>query len=284
MRDRLSKKEKNILDKLDNILAGQSPGTPSSFLEEKLWQALKKFEYNDEKRAKEQESIHKLMSDISHQIRTPLSALLLHLELATDDSLSSDEQSAAIRECKEQADKISFLSEAIFKVAKLENGLISVKRIDSDIVGTIKEAIATIKPAAELKNLTVIENLPEYLSVPHDPLWTKEVLINILDNAVKYTNTGSITVSIEQGTIYAQIKITDTGIGISSEEYTKIFTRFYRSRTSGTEKIEGTGLGLYIAREIMRQQDGNITVNSVIGKGSIFSVFLQNCKVSVSEM
>ena len=92
---------------------------------------------------------------------------------------------------------------------------------------------------------------------------------------MKYTNTGSITVSIEQGTIYAQVKITDTGIGISSEEYTKIFTRFYRSRTSGTEKIEGTGLGLFIAREIMRQQDGNITVNSVINKGSVFTVYLQ---------
>lgn len=277
MRERLTKTEKKILDKLDNILAGQNPGTPSSFLEEKLWQALKKFEYSEEKRMKEQESIHRLMSDISHQIKTPLSALLLHLDLATDGSLSRDEQSAAIHECREQAEKISFLSEAIFKVAKLENGLISVKRIKSDIIKTVKEAAAVIRPAAELKNLVISENLPEHLSVPHDPLWTKEALLNILDNAVKYTNSGGISINAEQGAVYTQINIEDTGIGISGEEYTKIFARFYRARTAGTERIDGTGLGLFIAREILRQQDGNITVSSTVGKGSVFSVFLQNC-------
>lgn len=277
MREHLSKTEKRILDKLDNILAGQKPGTPSSFLEEKLWQVLKKLEYNDEKRAKEQESIHKLMSDISHQIKTPLSALLLHLELATDESLNREEQNTAIKECKEQANKISFLSEVVFKVAKLENGLISVKAIKSDIVKTIKEALTAVRSAAELKKLKINESLPEYLEILHDPLWTKEALINILNNAVKYTNTGNINVNIEQGAIYTQINIEDTGIGISNEEYTKIFERFYRVRTAGTERIEGTGLGLFIAREILRQQNGNITVNSIIGKGSVFSVFLQNC-------
>jgi len=285
MKERLSKAEKNILDRLDKILAGQSPGEPATFLEEKLWQTLKKFEYSEEKRAKEQESIHRLMSDISHQIKTPLSALLLHLELASDGSLNDEEQAAALRECKEQADKISFLSEIIFKVVKLENGLISVKRADADIVKTAAEAVSSMKPAAELKNLTVNTDLPECMVIPHDPLWTKEALINILDNAVKYTGSGKIiNIKIEQGAIYTRIDISDTGIGIAPEDYAKIFTRFYRVRTAGTERIEGTGLGLFIAREILRQQNGNITVNSAMGKGSIFSVFLQNCKPIVSEM
>lgn len=276
MNEKLSKTEKNILDKLDKILAGQNPGTPATFLEEKLWQTLKKLEYDEEKRANEQESIHRLMSDISHQIKTPLSALLLHLELASDESLSREEQAAALRECKEQADKISFMSETIFKVVKLENGLISVKRVNADIVKTTEEAIAAVKPAAELKNLTVRADLPSNLPVPHDPLWTKEALINLLDNAVKYTNNGGIYVKIEHDAIYTRIDIADTGIGVASEEYTKIFSRFYRTRAAGTERIEGTGLGLFIAREILRQQNGNITVNSTVGKGSVFSVFLQN--------
>ena len=276
MKERLNKAEKNILDRLDKILAGQNPGEPATFLEEKLWQTLKKFEYSDEKRTKEQESIHRLMSDISHQIKTPLSALLLHLELASDGSLNDEEQAAALRECKEQADKISFLSEIIFKVVKLENGLISVKRADADIVKTAAEAVSVMKTAAELKNLTINMDFPECLIIPHDPLWTKEALINMLDNAVKYTNSGGITVKIEQGAIYTRIDIADTGIGIASEDYTKIFARFYRARTTGTERIEGTGLGLFIAREILRQQDGNITVTSTFGKGSVFSAFLQN--------
>lgn len=287
MKEKLSRTEKIILDNLDKILAGQRPGNPSTFLEEKLWQTLKKFEYSEEKRAKEQESIHRLMSDISHQIKTPLSALLLHLELASDESLSREEQTAALRECKEQADKINFLSETIFKVVKLENGLISVKKVEADIIRTVNEAAAAVKPAAELKNLTLSINstdLPDSMIIPHDPLWTKEALINILDNAVKYTNNGGVTVTVEQGAIYTRIDIEDTGTGIASEEYTKIFTRLYRVRATGTERIEGTGLGLFIAREILRQQGGNITVNSIVGKGSIFSVFLQNCKTIVSEM
>lgn len=277
MKERLSKTEKIILDKLDKILAGQSPGNPSTFLEEKLWQTLKKFEYSEEKRAKEQESIHRLMSDISHQIKTPLSALLLHLELASDESLNRAEQTASLRECKEQADKINFMSETIFKIVKLENGLISVKRIEADIVRTVMEAVAAIKPSAGLKNLSVRTEFPEYLKVPHDPFWTKEALVNILDNAVKYTNTGGITVRAECGAIYTRIDIIDSGIGISSVDYNKIFARFYRVRAAGTERIEGTGLGLFIAREILRRQDGNITVSSSVGEGSVFSVFLQNC-------
>ena len=276
MKERLSKTEKIILDKLDKILAGQNPGNPATFLEDKLWQTLKKFEYSEEKRAKNQENIHRLMSDISHQIKTPLSALLLHLELASDESLSREEQTAALKECKEQANKISFLSETMFKVVKLENGLISVKRTESDIVKTVEEAVVAVKPAIELKSLALDLDLPEYLTVPHDPMWTKEALINIFDNAVKYTNTGGITVKTEKGAIYTKIDIADTGIGISSDDYTKIFTRFYRVRASGTERIEGTGLGLFIAREILRQQNGNITVSSKTGQGSVFAIFLQN--------
>ena len=276
MPERLSKSERNLLDKLDKMLAGQEPGEPSTFLEEKIFQVLKKFEFSEEKRAMEQENIHRLMSDISHQIKTPLSALLLHLELASDTDLSADEQTAALRECKEQAGKINFLTETIFKVAKLESGLITVKRIETDIVKTIMDAVKAVKPAAELKGLKINLTLPDYLTVPHDPLWTKEALLNILDNAVKYTNTGNINIKIDKGAIYTQIDIEDTGIGFASEDYSKIFARFYRVRAAGTERTEGTGLGLFIAREVMRQQDGNITVSSIVGKGSIFSLFLQN--------
>jgi len=284
MKERLSRREIKILDGLDKILAGQSPGEPSTFLEHKLWQALKKFEYNEERRAKEQESVHRLMSDISHQIKTPLSALLLHLELASDESLSHEEQAAALLESKKQADKINFLSETIFKVGKLESGLITVKLVDADIVKTVNEALSSIKAAAESKNLILGAELPDFLTVPHDPLWTKEALANILDNAVKYTDTGRVAVKVERGAIYTRIDVEDTGIGIESEDYTKIFARFYRARPSGTERTEGTGLGLFIAREIIRRQNGNITVGSSVGKGSVFSVFLQNRKTDVSRM
>lgn len=278
MSKKLSKKDRAIIDNLDRMMAGQVPHSPSGFLEEKLWQALKLYETNERKRAGEQESLSQLMSDISHQLKTPLSALSLHLELAGDEALDATERMAALTECKEQAEKIRFLSDAMFKVARLETGLIAVQKIPEDIIAALDEAVRAVEPSARAKGLVLVKRLPGTpVVIPHDPLWTKEAFVNILGNAVKYTNSGAITVSAEQGAIYTRIDIEDTGIGLSPDEYTKVFSRFYRARAAGTERVEGTGLGLPIAREILRRQDGNITVASVIGKGSVFSVFLQNC-------
>lgn len=272
---KLSKRDKLILDNLDRILAGEPVNEASSFLEEKLLQVLRSFEYTEEKRLKEQESTSRLMSDISHQIKTPLSALLVHLDLVDDEALTSAERTSALMECKKQSNKISFLCEAMFKASRLETGLISVKPIEEDIVLTLSSAISVIKPAVLLKGLTLNEDFPQSLIISHDPIWTKEALVNILDNAIKYTETGSITIFMEKGAIYTRIDITDTGIGIAPDDYTKIFQRFYRARQTTSNQIEGTGLGLSIAREIMRQQSGNITVSSNY-KGSTFSLFLQN--------
>lgn len=277
MKMRLSKRDKNIIDNLDRLIAGQEAYHPSSYLEEKLLQTLKSFEYSKETKVKEQQSVAKLISDISHQLKTPLSALSVHLELALDESFDKEERTLALHECREQVDKIHYLSEAMFKVVRLENGLISVKKTRNDIIVTLTDAILAIKPTAEAKGLLIESYLPDILFIPHDPFWTKEALVNIIDNAIKYTDKGIIKIILEQGAIYTRIDICDTGIGLKQEDYSKIFTRFYRVRLTGTERIEGTGLGLPIAREILRQQQGNIIVSSILGKGSTFSVFLQNC-------
>ena len=281
MKERLNKTERNVLDNLDRMIAGKPPLPPSGFLEQKLMQTLKAFQSTEEKRAAEQNSTAQLMSDISHQIKTPIAALSLHLELARDETLTAEERAAELEECALLAEKIDFLSDAIFKVARLEAGLISVIRVNEDIVKTIMSALLTVKPAAEAKRLSLeYGTLPARLYIPHDPVWTREALINLLDNAIKYTNEGGVCVSLDPGAIFLRIDIADTGIGIFPEDYTKIFSRFYRVRQKDTERVAGTGLGLSIAREIMRQMGGNITVKSGTendGKGSVFSLFLQNC-------
>jgi len=273
---RLNKKDKAVLDNLDRLLAGEPLKEPHSYLEDKILQVLKSFEYTKEKRENEQKSISRLISDISHQIKTPLSALSLHLELAKDDSLSLEERIPELNECSKQTQKIQFLTEAVLKVARLETGLISVKRIDADVVLTIQSAVSTIRPRLIEKNLSLELIIPSSLVISHDPIWTKEAITNLLDNAIKYTKTGGITISLEKGAIYTRIDISDTGIGISPDDYTKIFERFYRSRSKDADFVEGTGLGLPIAREILRLQGGNITVSSG-DRGSTFSAFLQNC-------
>lgn len=276
MNEKLSKRDKALLENLDRLLAGQPVKEPSDFIEDKILQVLKTYEYTEEKRAQEQANVARLMSDISHQIKTPLSALSLHLELAGDEALNASERRAALDECRKQSEKIRFLSENMFKAARLESGLISVQKTYDDIIPTILSSVSTIQPAVSSKGLTLDVHIPDSLIVPHDPVWMKEAILNILDNAVKYTESGHITVTLEKGAIYTRIDIADTGIGISPENYAKVFERFYRVRQSGTENVDGTGLGLSIAREILRQQGGNIMVSSN-NEGCIFSLFLQNC-------
>lgn len=273
----LRRKEAKLADKLDKLLAGEIIEMPAGLLEEKLWQVLCKLETNDRQRQAERESVLSLVSDISHQLKTPLAALSLHLELLEDESLTEEERMEFLSECQTQTKKIQWFSDALLKIARLETGLITVDKINADLVKTIKEAISSVKPLAMFKGLTIEEYLPNSLEIAHDPVWTKEALVNIMDNAIKYSTVGDITVTLEKSAIYTRIDISDTGVGIYPDEYAKVFTRFYRARGSDINRTEGTGLGLTIAREILRQQGGNIIVSSEKGKGSVFSIFLQNC-------
>ncbi len=126
---------------------------------------------------------------------------------------------------------------------------------------------------AEKKQINVQVDCPENLVVSHDRKWTSEALFNILDNAVKYTpEGGQIRVSVESWEMYVKIDIADTGIGISEQHQGAIFKRFYREDI--VHDVDGIGIGLYLAREIVTLQGGYIRVTSEVGRGSTFSVFL----------
>ena len=126
---------------------------------------------------------------------------------------------------------------------------------------------------AEQKEIQVSVDCPEDLCVSHDSKWTEEALFNLLDNAVKYTPAGSsIEVFVAQWEMYVEVKVTDTGKGISESNQAAIFKRFYREEEVHNQP--GVGIGLYLAREIVTQQGGYITVESEVGKGSAFSIFL----------
>ena len=134
-------------------------------------------------------------------------------------------------------------------------------------------ALGGILLNAEKKQINVQVDCPENLVVSHDRKWTGEALFNILDNAVKYTpEGGQIRVSVESWEMYVKIDIADTGIGISEQHQGAIFKRFYREDI--VHDVDGIGIGLYLAREIVTLQGGYIRVTSEVGRGSTFSVFL----------
>lgn len=137
---------------------------------------------------------------------------------------------------------------------------------------TVAQAMSGIVYAAE-KEIAVTVDCPENLILSHDSKWTAEALFNILDNAVKYTPVrGKITVSVMQWEMYVEIKVADTGKGISESNQAAIFRRFYREEE--VHEQQGVGIGLYLAREIVTRQGGYIKVVSEPGQGSEFSIML----------
>mgnify|MGYP002508025798 CR=1 FL=1 len=172
-----------------------------------------------------------------------------------------------------QLEKLDFLMQAMIKTSRLETGVISLDRKTQPIYNTLASALGGILLNAEKKNIHVNVDCPSDILLAHDKKWTSEALFNILDNAVKYTPTGgTIQVSVQSWELYVKIDITDSGKGIAENRQGMIFKRFYREEE--VHDVEGIGIGLYLAREIITMQGGYIKVTSAVGSGSTFSVFL----------
>lgn len=228
---------------------------------------------NRRKVDEERQELQTLVSDISHQVKTPVSNLKMVTDTLLTRSVSEAERTDFIRGIRAQTDKLDFLFQALVKTSRLETGVIRLEKKTGRIFDTVAQAMSGIVYAAENKQISVSIDCPEDLTVAHDNKWTAEALFNLLDNAVKYTPAGGkIDVTVEQWEMYLEIKVTDTGKGISESNQAAIFRRFYREEE--VHEQPGVGIGLYLAREIITQQGGYIKVVSESGKGSAFSIML----------
>ncbi len=223
--------------------------------------------------AKERADLQELISDISHQVKTPIANLNMINSTLMEQDVPPNKQKEFLLASASQLDKLDFLMQAMIKTSRLETGIISLEKKMQPIYDTLASALGGILLNAEKKQIDVSVDCPEHLSVPHDRKWTSEALFNILDNAVKYTpENGKIIVTVECWELYLKISIADTGKGIPEKHQGTIFKRFYRE--DAVHDVDGIGIGLYLAREIVTLQGGYIRVVSEIGKGSTFSVFL----------
>lgn len=221
----------------------------------------------------ERDKIKTLIADISHQTKTPIANLVLHGELLKESDLNP-EQEECVDAILRESDKLRFLIDALVKLSRLENGILSLAPAKESISSIVTEVVAEMRGKADKKGLYLKTDLPaEDISASFDRKWTAEALINIVDNAVKYTQSGGIILSVKDYEMFACILVKDTGIGIAEEDITKIFGRFNRLESSRNE--EGVGIGLYLAREIVRLEGGYMKVSSKPGKGSEFCVFLK---------
>ena len=228
---------------------------------------------NRRKVDEERQELQSLISDISHQVKTPVSNLKMAADTLLEKPVSEAERIDFIRGIRSQTDKLDFLFQALVKTSRLETGVIQLEKKPGRLFDTVAQAMSGIVYAAEKKEITVSVDCSEDLTVSHDGKWTSEALFNLLDNAVKYTPAGGkIAVSVVLWEMYVEIKVTDTGKGISESNQAAIFRRFYREEE--VHEQQGVGIGLYLAREIVTRQGGYIKVVSEPGKGSEFSIML----------
>lgn len=221
---------------------------------------------------KDKNEIKKLISDIAHQLKTPLTNLKMYGEILQDESLSKEDRKEFNEIIMLSLNRLSFLIESMIKMSRLESGVIQLKLKMNDLNDTVLAAINQVQKKAKAKNMKIKLKEIDKIKVTHDKNWMSEAFFNILENAVKYTNEhGVIKVTIQSYEMFVRVDIEDNGIGIKEDELPKIFSRFYRGKNTG--EIEGIGIGLYLTREIISRHGGYIKVNSN-NIGSIFSVFL----------
>ena len=223
--------------------------------------------------AKERADLQELISDISHQVKTPIANLKMIDATLLEQTVSPEKQREFLLAMCDQLDKLDFLMQAMIKTSRLETGVISLAPKVQPLYDTLAAALGGILLNAEKKQIEVTVDCPETVSAAHDRKWTTEALFNILDNAVKYTPAGGkIHVAVACWEMYVKIDISDTGIGIPEQHQGTIFKRFYRE--DSVHDAPGIGIGLYLAREIITRQAGFIRVSSKVGAGSTFSVCL----------
>lgn len=220
----------------------------------------------------------RFMTGITHELKTPLAIMTLHISSLLKYKLDENKKQEMLQTIQRQANLLERLVENILELSRLDSGMQSFQHEPIDLVALSRQVTAELEPLAKKKGLQLKFN-PEQspIRVDADPGQLERVIRNLVDNAIKYTKEGSVTVSLKMSpndgpSTQALLEVQDTGIGLSKEQTSKLFERFYRADPS--HNIPGTGLGLSIAKEIAKKHHGDIEVKSELGQGSTFTLYL----------
>lgn len=250
--------------------------TRLSRLESKWKQFLGNSQLSKQNLEKEKQNIQNLVTDISHQTKTPITNIKLYTSLLQENLQGLEGQEDNLKmfaQIQRQTEKLEFLIQGLTKISRLETEMVALAPKSQSVEALIKEAIDSTSPKAHKKNIQIYAPKQMSENACYDLKWTKEALENILDNAIKYSDTGSeVKISINEYEMYTAVSVKDYGRGIAEEEIPFLFGRFYRSQQ--VQQEEGVGIGLYLAREIVKKENGYIKVHSELGKGSEFIIYL----------
>lgn len=255
----------------------ETEDTMLSKLQGNVTKLIRRMRHQNELARQEQEHMKGMISDLSHQLKTPLANLKMYSAFLQKEDLSEKQYREYVDILCMTVDRLNFLSENMIKISRLETGLIHLKCRKNKINEAVLRAVKDIYPKARQRGCEIIyrEDRERDTEAQFDADWTTEAVFNLLDNAVKYSENAqnkSIILSVRKLGLFAEISVEDHNGAISREEQNRIFQRFYRGENS-TGK-EGIGLGLYLTREIALRQGGYVAVKAT-EQGNIFSIHLR---------
>lgn len=271
----------DLLQRLDRAIGGEIQNvvydeSMDMAVTERLNRIVQISGMNQGKAEKERDIIKSLISDISHQVRTPLTNIMLYAGLLQEQDLDSRTMSL-VDKIGKQSEKLDFFMKELVRSSYAEQEMISIYPQIMSVEEILNTSCQIVELAALKKKITIVQDETDALCYA-DKKWTAEALGNVLDNAVKYSPENSqIKLEVIPYESFVCIQVQDQGIGIKEEEQGLVFERFYRSKSVSSEP--GFGIGLYLVREVLSKQGGYVKLKSKTGIGSTFQLYLSRYEV-----
>ncbi len=242
-----------------------------SCLKDSLYKITVMLKEDSENKSKQNESILTSVSDISHQLKTPLTSIQILLDNITETpNMDETTKRKFILEISKQIKGMNFLILALLKLSRLDAGAVEFTSEKVDLEKLIEDVLSNLDILIDVKQLKIVKNIKSSPYITGDYSWNKEAILNIIKNAIEHTDSGkNVTITLDENNVYSYIKIKDEGEGIPENELKHIFDRFYKTQNT---KENSMGIGLALAKSIIEKQNGYIQVESKINEGTTFII------------
>lgn len=242
-----------------------------SILKNELYKITIKLKEVAENSQKDKTTLKDSLSDISHQIKTPITSILIMLDnILSDENMPEDIKKDFIKDIKREIVNIKFLVESILKLSKIDSNSIKFIKKEVFIKDIINEAVKNVSMLSELKNIEIIVSGDDSIKTICDLKWQVEAITNILKNCIEHSyENKKIYINYNQNNMYIELKIEDNGTGIDAKDLPHIFERFYKGKNSSSDSV---GIGLALSKSIIESNNGYIQVDSELNKGTTFII------------
>lgn len=262
---------------LEKVLSGDDPPEildieegELSILKSNIYKVTTKLKYQKELLRQDKVTLATAMADISHQLKTPLTSMMVMNDLLKSEE-DRERRDEFLKTQSDQLDRMNWLIQTLLKLSKLDAGSVVLIKEDVPADELFKEVMKPFEIQLDIKGISLKRKIPDTFVIC-DKNWTIEAIQNIVKNCIDHMNAGgSLKISLTDTNIFSQILISDTGCGIAAEDIPHVFERFYRGKNAGKDSV---GIGLALAKTIIESQHGEISAESEEGIGSIFEIKL----------